>query len=465
MSKDGVRPDPQNVEKIVNWPKPQNAKQVKQFVATGSYYRRFIQDYAKTALPLIELTKLGREFSWGESCEQAFTSIKQALISPAVMGYPMNNAGQFLLDVDASGLGIGGVLAQVQDGRERVIAYASRAMNTAERNYCITEKELLAVVYFVQYFRQYLLGRRFRVRTDHQALVWLFRLKEPSGKIARWIEILAPYDFEIEYRPGKKQSHCDALSRCPTPRDCRCDDVDMSEPLKCGPCRKCKKRAEDMDGQAVPNGTTDSGEQPTKSDDANIRAVIQCRTEKTGTGDNTNWWGPCSKNTMATSQLKDPDIGFLLTAVTQGDKPSSRDMLEKSQASRHYWILWETLVVKEDVLYRVFRKSDGTDEYRQLIVPHEYKNGVVSLAHDSVIGGHMVIRKTKAKILTHFYWYNLKDNVKLLFVVVTPVLLIRSYQRSQGLLWEGCQLERHGIFWQSTMLVLSPLLHAGIDTF
>ena len=134
------------------------------------------------------------------------------------MGYPLNDAGQFVLDVDASAVGIGGILHQVQNDRERVIAYASRALNKAKRNYCITitKKELLAVRYYVEYFRQCLLGRRFTVRTDHQALVWLCRLKEPSGKVARWIEILSHYDFVIAYRPGRKQGHCDALSRCKT---------------------------------------------------------------------------------------------------------------------------------------------------------------------------------------------------------------------------------------------------------
>ena len=84
------------------------------------------------------------------------------------------------------------------------------------------------------------------VRTDHQALIWLFKLKEPRGKIARWIEILSQYDFAIEYRAGRKQAHCDALSRCENPRDCECQEQDTSESLKCGPCRKCIKRAQDM---------------------------------------------------------------------------------------------------------------------------------------------------------------------------------------------------------------------------
>ena len=95
----------------------------------------------------------------------------------------------------------------MQDNREKVIADASHPLNKAEKNYFVTERELLTVIYFAQYFRKYLLGRRFAVRTDHQALVYLFPLKEPSGKIARWLETLAEYDMENIYRPGKKQDH------------------------------------------------------------------------------------------------------------------------------------------------------------------------------------------------------------------------------------------------------------------
>jgi len=84
------------------------------------------------------------------------------------------------------------------------------------------------------------------VRTDHQALAWLFNLKHPSSKIARWIEILAPYGFAIEYRKGNCQGNADGLSRCEDPRDCDCDKVDMSEALNCGPCKTCRRRADLM---------------------------------------------------------------------------------------------------------------------------------------------------------------------------------------------------------------------------
>ena len=182
VSGQGVKPSPVNVTKIVDWPRPKSARQVKQFVAMGSYYRRYIKGFASIVRPMVELTKLGRKFAWIDACETAFTTLKRALISADVMGYPLNEGGEFILDVDASDLGIGSVLHQIQQGKEKVIAYASRALNRAETNYCITEKELLAVRYFIEYFCQYLLGRKFFVRSDHQSLVWLFRLKEPRGK-------------------------------------------------------------------------------------------------------------------------------------------------------------------------------------------------------------------------------------------------------------------------------------------
>ncbi|CAC5398529.1 unnamed protein product [Mytilus coruscus] len=120
-----------------------------------------------------------------------------------IVASPADQCG-YILDTDACYTGIGAVLSQVQEGQEKVIAYGSRTLNKAERNYCVTDKELLALRYFIEYYRQYLLGRKFSVRVDHQPLVWLFSLKEPKGRIARWIEILSAYDFSNIHRPGKK---------------------------------------------------------------------------------------------------------------------------------------------------------------------------------------------------------------------------------------------------------------------
>ena len=241
---DGVLPNPENVAKLVRLPEPRTQTEVRALLGMGSYYRRFIRDYSEKMQPLIQLTKKHQKFDWTPACQEAFEQLKRALTGPEIMAYPKDE-GEFILDTDASGTAIGAVLSQIQDGRERVIAYGSKILGKAERNYCVTDRELLAVKYFVEYYKHYLLGRTFRVRSDHQALKWLFSLREPKNRIARWIEILSAYHFMVEYRPGKKHGNADAMSRCVNPRECQCDMPE--EPmLECGPCQKCQKRSDDM---------------------------------------------------------------------------------------------------------------------------------------------------------------------------------------------------------------------------
>src|SRR5260221_14351271 len=135
--------------------------------------------------------------------------------------------GEYRLDTDASNFAIGAVLSQVQDGEEKVIAYASRMLNTAERNYCVTRRELLAVVHFTKQFRPYLLGNEFLLRTDHSALRWLKLTPEPIGQQARWLEKLEEFNFRIEHRPGRKHCNADALSRRPCKQCHREEDIEV----------------------------------------------------------------------------------------------------------------------------------------------------------------------------------------------------------------------------------------------
>ena len=246
VNRDGVKPNPNNTAKIAQWKIPETVTQVRQFLGLCSYYRRFVKGFATIAKPLTELTQKNATLVWTEDCQKAFDNLKQQLLGKNITAYPQEK-GEYILDTDASDFGIGAVLSQIQNGRERVIAYASRSLNKAERNYCVTDRELLAVRYFTDYFRHYLLGRHFLVRTDHQAIRWLFSLKQPKGRVARWIEILSTYDFSVEYRPGKKHGNADGLSRCINPKDCQCSEQDNEEDLKCGPCNKCKRRASETE--------------------------------------------------------------------------------------------------------------------------------------------------------------------------------------------------------------------------
>ena len=423
VSSSGVKPSPVNIAKIVDWPVPANAKQVKQFVALCSYYRRFVKDFAKIVRPMVELTRKGKKFIWADDCQKSFEKLKDLLVGSDIMGYPLDNAGDFILDVDASDVGIGGVLQQIQEGRERVIAYASRALNKPERNYCITEKELLAIRYFVEYFRQYLLGRHFIVRSDHQALVWLFKLKEPRGKIARWIEILSHYDFAIEYRSGKKQGHCDALSRCNNPRDCDCSLQDMDEDLKCGPCKKCIKRANDMQHIGLMNKKFRETEEDITNDKL-IRAISEPKPgpssmpEEKGNqsvGDQTNWSWASEQNqsTIRSLQYEDPDISPILQAKIQDCKPSASTMARYSPATRHYWIIWDVLETKDGILYKRFNRKNGCGSHTQLLVPDSMKKSLLVQFHDSLLSGHMGCKKTYERLLQRYYWFGMKSDVKM----------------------------------------------------
>jgi len=141
------------------------------------------------------------EFKWTDECQRAMNELKDRMVSQPILALP-SSEGRYLLDTDASDFGLGAVLSQEQDGCDRVIAYASRTLNKAERKYETTRKELLAIVYGLKQYKQYLLGRHFVIRTDHAALSWLCRTAEPMPQLARWLTFIQQFDNEILHRPG-----------------------------------------------------------------------------------------------------------------------------------------------------------------------------------------------------------------------------------------------------------------------
>ena len=210
----GISTDPEKIEAITSWKTPRNLHEVRSFLGLCSYYRKFVKGFGDSAHPLHRLTEKGHHFSWTEECESAFQQLQRALTTSPVLSYP-TRTDQFILDTDASDSGLGAVLSQVQDGREKVIAYFSKTMTKVERRYCVTRKELLAVVSSVKLFQHYLYGRRFLVRSDHGALRWLLNFRNPVGQVARWLAVLGTYDFEIQHRAGVSHGNADGLSRRP----------------------------------------------------------------------------------------------------------------------------------------------------------------------------------------------------------------------------------------------------------
>ena len=163
---------------------------------------RFVKNFAAIAGPLQRLTEKNSNFEWTIECQHAFDKLGACLVSSPVLSYP-DYSRRFVLDMDASDTGIGAVLSQMKDdGSEVVNAYTSRSMSRPERRYCVTWKELLAVVGFVHHFRHYLLGREFTLRTDHNSLVWVWNFKKPEGQLACWLQKLEEYNFTIVHHRG-----------------------------------------------------------------------------------------------------------------------------------------------------------------------------------------------------------------------------------------------------------------------
>jgi len=176
ISRQGIRPDPSKTEKVRNYPHPVDTTGVRCFLGLASYYRRFIPGFATVAAPLHALTKKNVTFQWSAECEEAFVQLKELLTSAPVLVYPKFGPDHsFILETDASTVGLGAVLSQEQDdGTIHPVAYASRSVDKHERNYGISELETLGLVWAVRYFRPYLLGHPCVVYTDHTACLSIF---------------------------------------------------------------------------------------------------------------------------------------------------------------------------------------------------------------------------------------------------------------------------------------------------
>jgi len=177
VSVDGIDPLPDKLEAIRNWSVPHCLRDVRAFFGLASYYRRVVKGFATIAEPLTRLTRKMARFEWTEEAQQAFKALKKALVEATSLAFPLRQE-PCILDTDASDVALGAVLSQKIDGVEQPIAFFSRVMNSTQRNYCTTRRELLAVISALQHFRHYLLGNKVILRTDHHSLKWLQTLRD-----------------------------------------------------------------------------------------------------------------------------------------------------------------------------------------------------------------------------------------------------------------------------------------------
>lgn len=405
VSEQGVSCDPKKTEAVRDWPQPCSVTDVRSFLGLASYYRKFIPNFSTIAAPLTELTQKNKQFCWSESCEQAFQNLKNLLSSPPVLAYPVEDA-PFILDTDASLTGVGGVLSQIQSGEERVIAYASQSLNKAQRNYCTTHRELLAVVTFIQHFRHYLIGRNFLIRTDHASLTWLKNFRNAEGMLARWLVVIDMYDFHIEHRKGSLHGNADGLSR-------------RSRVCKRVGCPDCLDRRKPSSETTTASMDTDAPEEDVLAINlnrfANVCPIQGAKKQSAATKtQEPNWLDTWTKDEIRNMQREDPDIGEFLKLQESGQGKPSRDIIHGLPPDvRKLCQQWELLATYEQgVLCHQSEAGRDGSPCRRIVAPQILRDSIMEKLHNARTAGHLGRDKTKEAVMRRFYWPGLATDVK-----------------------------------------------------
>lgn len=226
VDKNGIRPDPEKLRAIKDMPSPTEISELRSFLGMVNFYAKFVPKLSGILHPLHELLHRGSRWQWGARHQQAFERVKHMLMGRRVLAH-YDPACELVLTCDASALGVGGVLSQISrggGGEERAVSYVSRKLTKAEQGYAQIHREALAIVYCVKKFHQYLIGRKFKLKTDHKPLVSIFGSQKgiptmAASRMQRWALILSAYDFSIEY-VGTHSNGADILSRLPVQEKC-----------------------------------------------------------------------------------------------------------------------------------------------------------------------------------------------------------------------------------------------------
>lgn len=420
ISAEGILPDPEKIRVVECYPTPTCADDVKRFVAFSNYYRKFIHNFGEIVLPLNKLCRKNVQFEWTLECKNAFETLKKLLSNPPILDYPdFSPKNEFILQTDSSGFAVGSVLCNCN---EKPVAYASRSLNKAELNYATIEKELLAIVWSIKYFRPYLYGKRFIIRTDHKPLLYLFNMTNPSSRLTKFRLLLEEYDFKVEYVRGRNNVVADALSRIIITSD---ELKEMNNKVMCVMTRAQVRKNASETSETSSDNRTDHPKiaevlKKSESDveliilpDQKLRRMLNNKVEDILISKNRNLCYCKSKDSVLASQsslsvnsrddllkelaimCKDLDIEEI-TVIKKRENKAFIEWLAKIIAKNEYSNLPRICIVK-DV---------------QRIYTEEEKKVIMNDFHLLPSSGHVGVRRMVNNIKKYYYWPSLEKDVR-----------------------------------------------------
>ena len=384
VSRDGIGPDPHNLDKIRKWKAPTSRTEVKQFLGLTGYYRQMIQGYAKIANCLTHLTKNDTVWTWGQEEQKAFETLRDYLTSDSIMAYP-DFEKDFWVKTDASGTCVGHVLTQFPLGKEKIISYGSKKLTDTQLKWITYDKEFFALIIGVKDNCHYLRHRAFKAITDHRPLLAFRKIDpkdDPTGRRIRWANYLELYDFELIYRPGKKHSDADALSRMDHHSDYAKDDEELGA---------CALNDEDKAKELQENEWVDVNEETVEY----AFLGMEDRDEQTAVeliaSDNL-------RDTLRLAQDMDLTIAEVKAYVRKRKNPP--DNFPATFYKRNF----NRLTIRGGILLRkAFCKAADT-AILQAIIPPALVKRVMNDSHGHPLAGHPGYRKMVQSLERHVVW-------------------------------------------------------------
>ena len=457
-----IMPDPSKLDAIKKIPIPQDVTHLKSFLGLVNYYRKFVDQFARIALPLYALTKKGVPYEWGGAQDAAFNRLKKELISAKCL-YAPDFQRQFILQTDASDDGIGAVLTQRFEDGEHPVAYISRQLLPAEVNYSATEQEALAVVWSIKTFEHYLIDKPFVVVTDHHSLQWMPQKQSVNKRLARWALYLSELTFTVEYRKGKDNANADGLSRNPIPSNSMDDSVDIPAALPLhattydssssvstqpAPARKKPKKItlskhatpttvsklaaainavrvvprvtaprytlghRENHDRYVQRVTRNAAATSTPSPrTAPVSTSAASADEKVGVkkGDYPDFIVQDREDIepLVRAQRADPKLEDLIALLENNEVPnrySAAAIAHLQQRARHFIIDPDTRALYCTQQPENYGRSEFHTFQRRLVLPKVYQEQVMAIYHDSPFAGHRGISTTYTRIARRYEW-------------------------------------------------------------